>query len=114
MTPPVPAPSLDELARNPAQAARLSLEIRQALTLQCAAVLAALAVPMSVGDGHRPATSLEADQLLTPEAAAQQLGVSPRWLYRHAAKLPFTRRLSRKVLRFSETGLRRWQATRRA
>jgi excisionase family DNA binding protein len=48
------------------------------------------------------------DTLLTTEKAAELMGVTPRWLYRHAGKLPFTRRISRKNLRFSEAGLRRW------
>ncbi len=55
----------------------------------------------------------EADHLLTPEEAGRMLGVTPRWLYRHAKRLPFTRRISRKVLRFSEAGLRRWLATKK-
>lgn len=46
------------------------------------------------------------DRLLTPDEAAAMLGVSVRWLYRHAGKFTFTRRLSRKVLRFHEPGLR--------
>ncbi len=54
------------------------------------------------------------DKLLTPEEAAELLGVKVSWLYRHASRLPFARKLSRKALRFSEAGLRRWQATRRA
>ncbi len=53
------------------------------------------------------------DRLLTVDEAAQQLDVKPGWLYRHADRLPFTRKLSRKMLRFSERGLRRWRATRR-
>ena len=53
------------------------------------------------------------DTLLTAKEAAALMGVSPRWLYRHAAKLPFTRRINRKNLRFSEAGLRRWLATKK-
>lgn len=48
------------------------------------------------------------DRLLTPEEASALLGVTVRWLYRHADKFTFTRRLSRKVLRFQEQGLRRF------
>ena len=55
------------------------------------------------GNGH-------ADQWLTPEQAAQQLGVSIKWVYRHARKWRFVERLSRKKLRISDTGLRRWIA----
>jgi hypothetical protein len=53
------------------------------------------------------------DELLTPEQAAEILGQDVRWLYRHAKKLPFTRRISRKNLRFSEAGLRRWIAAKK-
>jgi hypothetical protein len=53
------------------------------------------------------------DRLLTVEEAARLLGVTPRWLYRNAGRLPYARRLSRKALRFSEMGLRRHLATKR-
>jgi predicted DNA-binding transcriptional regulator AlpA len=53
------------------------------------------------------------DRLLTVAEAATILGVTPKWLYRHQ-KLPFVRKLSRKALRVSENGLRRWLATRKA
>ena len=52
------------------------------------------------------------DRFLTPEEAARLLGTTVRWLYRHHKHLPFARRLSRRALRFSEIGLRRWLATR--
>ena len=66
-----------------------------------------------VAEEIRNALSLQSnntgsDKLLTPEEAAEILGQKVRWLYRHAAILPFTRRISRKNLRFSEAGLRRW------
>ena len=63
--------------------------------------------PLQVG-----ATS-DNDRLLSVGEAAEILRVTPQWLYRHARGLPFSRRLSRKALRFSETGLRRWAASRR-
>ncbi len=68
---------------------------------------------LSLNDHGRPANESEPDQLLTPEEAASILGVTPRWLYRHAKRLPFTRRISRKALRFSEAGLRRWLAAKK-
>ena len=54
-----------------------------------------------------------ADRLLMAEEAAQTLAVSPDWLYRHAGKLPFTRKLGPKMLRFSSQGIQRWLATRK-
>ena len=51
---------------------------------------------------------LTPDRMLDASDAAALLGVAPRWLYRHAARLPFTRRIGAKALRFSEQGLHRW------
>jgi predicted DNA-binding transcriptional regulator AlpA len=68
-----------------------------------------IAAALSNGAEH-PA---EKDKLLTPEEAAEIIGVDKKWLYRHAKQLPFTRKLSRKAMRFNEVGLRRWMATRK-
>jgi len=59
--------------------------------------------------GHAP----ETEGLLTPDKAAEMMGVSVRWLYRHSDKLPFARRFGRKMLRFSEPGLRHWVAAKK-
>jgi excisionase family DNA binding protein len=50
------------------------------------------------------------DQLLDVEVAAQRLGVSKDYLYRHHAELPFTRRMG-KALRFSISGMEKWLRT---
>lgn len=112
---PALVPSLDELAADPGRAATLAPDVARALTLRCAAVLAALAVPAATPnlDGRPSSDSVTGDRLLRPSEAAAILGVTPRWLYRHARRLPFTRRLSRKALRFSEHGLRRWHTSQR-
>jgi hypothetical protein len=59
----------------------------------------------------------EPDHLITAEKAAAILGQpgrkGVRWLYRHSKRLPFTRSISRKHLRFSETGLRHWIESKR-
>ena len=52
------------------------------------------------------------DRLLKPAEAAALLKVTTRWLYRHHRSLPFTRKLSRRLLRFDEAGLHRWLAHR--
>jgi excisionase family DNA binding protein len=59
------------------------------------------------------AKGTEPDRLLTVEEAAVLLGVTPRWLYRNADSLPFTRRLGARTLRFSEKGIQRYIANRR-
>lgn len=53
-------------------------------------------------------------ELLTADQAAALLSVSADWMYRHACGLPFTKRLSRKALRFSKAGLFRWRDARRS
>jgi phosphohistidine phosphatase SixA len=84
---------------------------------QLAALQTALAARLIAG--HSPsheqsATTLQdQEDLLTPGEAAALLTVSVDWMYRHAAGLPFTRRLSRKALRFSRAGLLKWRAGRR-
>lgn len=48
------------------------------------------------------------ERLLSVEDAAIRLGVTKRWLYRNAKRLPFTRKLTRRTLRFHEAGLERY------
>ena len=71
---------------------------------QVAALQSALAARLlSVQDRH-PSIAIE-DHLLTVEEAASRLDTSEDWLYRHAAKLPFTVRLAPRQLRFSAQGI---------
>jgi excisionase family DNA binding protein len=51
-----------------------------------------------------PAVAAHPDQLLSVEEAAQRLHVGCDYLYRHHARLPFTRREGRKLL-FSSNGI---------
>jgi predicted DNA-binding transcriptional regulator AlpA len=53
------------------------------------------------------------NRLLTADEAAQMLSVSPDWLYRNAKKLPFTRKLGPKMLRFDHQGIVKWLSTRK-
>ena len=50
------------------------------------------------------------DRLLDTEQAAKVLSVSKEWLYRNAKKLPFTRKLGHKMLRFSHLGIQKYLA----
>lgn len=47
--------------------------------------------------------ALAEDRLLTAAQAAELLHVSERWLYKHAATLPYAVRLSETVVRFSHS-----------
>jgi excisionase family DNA binding protein len=44
------------------------------------------------------------DELVTIERAAERLGIGEDYLYRNAKKMPFTRRMGRKLL-FSSSGI---------
>lgn len=91
---------LATLLESPEHATALSPDEARALlphvlALQTALLARALASP----NGHD-----HGDTLLTVEQAAERLNVSADWLYRRAARLPFTRRLGRPV-RFSARGI---------
>ena len=55
----------------------------------------------------------EGDRLLDAEEASKVLSVSPDWLYRHGSRLPFTRKLAPRVLRFSYQGIQKYLSTRK-
>jgi len=55
----------------------------------------------------------EGDRLLDTEEASKLLSVSPDWLYRHGRRLPFTRKLAPRVLRFSYQGIQKYLATKK-
>lgn len=108
-------PDLRELLANPALVAAMPRDDAISVFAELASLQATLAshlcrVPNRISV---PEASVS-DRLLTPEQAVGILGVTVRWLYRHADQLPFTRRLSRKTLRFSEVGIRKYLATRKS
>ena len=55
----------------------------------------------------------KADRLLDPAEAAKLLSVSEDWLYHQAKRLPFTRKLGPRLLRFSEQGILKWMETKK-
>jgi len=55
----------------------------------------------------------EHDELLSVEVAAERLGISKDYLYRHHSQYPFTRRQGRKLL-FSALGIEKYIQQRRA
>ena len=113
---------LATLAADPSRVAHVAPEVVLALLgeLESLRVLlwARLQAP-TPAPGRRSARQGNAepaageDRLLTADQVAARLGVARRWVYRKAGALPFTRRLSRGTLRFSERGLERWKETRR-
>ncbi len=50
------------------------------------------------------------DELLAVDLAAERLGVSQDYVYRHAAEFPFTRRMGKRLL-FSSLGIEKYIKT---
>ncbi len=95
---------------DPGRVNQLGVEEAAVMLAQVAAIQASLAARVASAAHASPVKRAEDDRLISVDEAADRLGVTARWLYRHAPRLPFSRRLSRKALRFSELGLKRWQA----
>ena len=108
---PVPVPTLDELAAHPERASEIPPATARALLARLAGVQTALLARLLATSGHDSDPAPVEDRLLTASEAAGQLGHSRDWLYRHAARLPFTVRTGRDV-RFSAAGLARCIRTR--
>src|SRR2546430_4586582 len=90
-------PTLAEVAVRPERINDLTPEVARGLLVQLATLQAPLLARALAGaNGPRNDT----DELLTIEVASQRLGMSRAYLYRHASRLPFTRRVGRQV-RFS-------------
>ena len=53
------------------------------------------------------------DRLLDPKETAKLLSVSEDWLYHNAKRLPFTRKLGPRLLRFSYSGLLKYMESKK-
>jgi hypothetical protein len=104
---------LRSLCTDPSRLAALTPEQERTLVANVRAVVGEEQAPRLAIAPVSAAPAWSESDLLTIDEAAARLRVSPRWLYRHAKTLPFSRKLSRKVLRFSRVGMARWLATRR-
>jgi predicted DNA-binding transcriptional regulator AlpA len=71
------------------------------------------AVREEIGAGVSPQHETGEERLLDAKEAAVMLSVSEDWLSRHAKKLPFTRKIGPKMLRFSYQGIVKWMDTRK-
>jgi predicted DNA-binding transcriptional regulator AlpA len=102
-------PDLRELVADPRRAFELSAAEAAALLIELASLQAAVAARLSTNAAASPAS----DRLLTAEEVAERLQRSVDWVYRQAKHWPFTRRLTRRTVRFSEAGLQRFLGQRR-
>ena len=99
---------LAELSRDVGWTRRLQPDQVPAVLATLSAIQGAVLAQLSAPAGPRALEAAPDDRLLTPSEVAARLGVQLRWLYRHASTLPFTVRLSRRALRFSQNGLVRY------
>lgn len=65
---------------------------------------------VDVADGSAGSPASQPERLLSANEMAARLGLSRKALYARAATLPFTRRVGKRTLRFSETGFQQWAA----
>ena len=107
------APSADELVEHPERARELPPGVAAEILVRFAGLQALLLRRALAAPAGGPPAAPEADRWLTPEEAAGLLGVRSAWLVRHHKRYPFSRRVSRKQIRFSEQGLRKWLAAKR-
>lgn len=116
-------PSLDELLRDPSRLDGLDQGALAALALRAASATALVTARMSVAAsaGPVPAKAPRAARQLpqdgptiSADEAAALLCKPRRWLFTHAHRLPFVRRISRKHLVCDEAGLRAWIAAKAA
>ena len=97
---------LADLLTDPAKLSALSPEAIAALRGELAKLdTLLLRRLLCCGNAH---IEPEGDRLLDVKQASVTLGVTEDWLYRHAAKLPFTVRMGTKQLRFSEARIDRY------
>jgi len=111
-TVPVTMPSLAEVQRDLSILTGLPLpvivDLRRQISHLAADVDAVLYQTLTEARTPDQRSDAEPDQLLTPDATAARFGVTKRWLLDHADEIPGVRRLSRKIVRFSERRLARF------
>jgi hypothetical protein len=102
--------TFDELIANPALADTLPPTMAAVLLGRVGIATAALQARLlaAVVDQNKPSIASDPEKMITVAEAAERLHRVPRWFYRHAAQLPFVRRISRKTLLISEPGLAKW------
>lgn len=102
------------LLADPERTAEVPVELIPGLLCRLSAVQSALAARLGAHplgkDSNAPNGT---DRLLRADEVAARTGLSRDYIYRHADAFPFTRRVGRRAVRFSEQGLDRWLRTRR-
>jgi len=101
-------PALDEIAGDPSRAESLSYQAVWDLMVKANGLQALLLGRLAYLNQTPDKESLQNDRLLDVNETAKKLSVSTDWLYRNSNKLPFTRRLGPRKLRFSDRGIEKY------
>jgi len=115
------SPDLARLLEDPARAIEVRAQSLPRIVLELAAhettvarlhqILVSRLFTSPAGTANDQPEAPTTIQWLTPQEAATRMRVTISWLYRNHHRLPFAKKLSRKCLRFSQTGLDKWLAT---
>src|SRR5262245_8333593 len=99
-----------ELLDEPALAMELEMGEAAALLAKVEGIAAVLRARLAAPDVSRegPKPGQDDDRLLTAEEVGRRFGLSTKQVYRRCGSWPFTRRVGKRTLRFSERGLRQW------
>ena len=101
-------PTLDEIAGDPSRAEALSCQAVWDLLVKVNGLQSILLGRLACLSQSISKSSLRNDRLLDVNKTAKKLSVSTDWLYRNSNKLPFTRRLGPRKLRFSDQGIEKY------
>ena len=102
----VVVPTLADLLNDPERISALPKDVIAELRGQIAKLDTLLLSRLLTVE--QPSPGSDGDRLLTAPEAAQKLGATEDWLYRHANTLPFAVRVGKKHLRFSKAGIERY------
>jgi predicted DNA-binding transcriptional regulator AlpA len=114
MTPPSPqanlasVPTLNDLVSHPEQAKDLPVHVAADLLAQVASLQPLLLGRLYTGMSLGAKLHYDEDRLLAVGEAADLLGMSEDYLYRHAHRFPFTVRPAPRQVRFSKSGIQRY------
>ncbi len=110
-------PTLVELLADPMRGRDLAPREAAELLVSLAALQASLVARVVDRAIEKPMAGAEAepppDRLLTVGQLAKMLEVKPRWIYCHADEIPGLKRLTRRTMRFRESPVLRWMASKK-
>ena len=101
-------PSLSDIARDPSKVESLPRQVVWDLMVELNGLQSTLLGRLALFSRTPGKDSPQDDRLLDITEASKRLAVSKDWLYRNAKKLPFTKRIGQRQLRFSSKGIDRY------